>query len=480
MHSFCKITALAMACFYFFCASAVPAASALTIQEEKDLGKEFLQSVRQRYKIIEDPAVADYINKIGRRVVAELPPQPFEYHFYVIEQDTYNAFAGPAAHIFVYSGLFEALSNEGELAALLSHEIAHVSCRHISKMIEASRKTNIATLAGLIAGMLIGLGGASSVGSAVTMGSMAAGQSATLAYTRENEMQADQFGRRYLQQAGYNLHSMLSLLKTIRSREWYSTKEIPTYLRTHPATKDRLTYLSTELSDQPAPPLKTSRAFERARIRLKALSGDTEQALKHFRTKIRRQPENAMAHYGYALALERSGAPRDAEEHMQIARAAYPEDPYMTEDLGRIYFFTGDFKKALEMLSEATEKPENGPEGWYYLGRTQLALKKPASARKTFSRLVEMYPDYLPGLYFLGKSYAEQEDPGNAHYHLGLYHLGRQDPEIAAYHLEKALKHLTDKEKAEKARQLLEKNSHSPRAPEQPGPRDSGGKKTGP
>jgi len=480
MHSFCKITALAMVFLYFCCASGIPAASALTIQEEQELGREFLQTMRKRYTIIEDPAVEQYINRLGRRIVAELPPQPFEYKFYVIKQDAYNAFAGPAAHIFVYSGLFEALSSEGELAALLSHEIAHVSCRHISKMIEASKKTNIATLAGLIAGMLIGLGGASSVGSAAAIGSMAAGQSAVLAYTRENEMQADQFGRQYLQQAGYNLHSMLALLKTVRSREWYGTKQVPTYLRTHPATKDRLTYLSTELSDQSAPPPKTSRAFERARIRLQALYGDTEQALQHFQAKVREQPENPMAHYGYGLALERSGSPEAAAEHLQTARAAYPEDPYMTEDMGRIHFFTGELEKALDMLRKSTEKPENGPEGWYYLGRTQLALKRPDAARKTFSRLVEMYPDYLPGLYFLGKSYAEQNDPGNAHYHLGLYHLGRQDPEVAAYHLEKALEYLEEEQKKEKARQLLKKSSHAPRAGKSSGPHNAGGKISGP
>src|SRR6056297_620822 len=87
----------------FFITVCMPAGvSAITVQEENELAEEFLQAVHQQYKIIKDPAIANYINKIGRRVVAELPQQPFTYHFYVIEQATYNAFAGPAGHIFVF------------------------------------------------------------------------------------------------------------------------------------------------------------------------------------------------------------------------------------------------------------------------------------------------------------------------------------------------------------------------------------------
>jgi len=456
---FRKPIALCLALAFLLTASLPGEAAALTIQEEQQLAEEFLQTVRERYKIIKDPAIADYVDHVGQRVVAELPQQAFDYHFYVIEQDAYNAFAGPAGHIFVFSGLLEALSHEGELAALLAHEIAHASCRHISKMIESSKKTSITTLAGMIAGILIGLGGASSVGSAIAVGSMAAGESATLAYTREKEMQADQIGREYLQQAGYDLHSMLSLLKTIRSQEWFDTEQIPTYLRTHPATKDRLTYLATTLSNQPAPPRQKNHAFERAQVRLTALYGNSGKALAHFKEKIQSQPDNPMAHYGYGLALGQNGNKEAAINHIQKAYSAFPEDPFMATDLGRLHFQSGSYEKALSLLQPAERQSAVGPEGMYYLGRTQLALEQTAAAARTFTDLVEAYPDYLRGLYFLGKSYAEQNDPGQAHYYLGLYHKHRKDRENAAYHFKQALKKLEDPEKKQKINQLL-KNSN--------------------
>ena len=455
MINFRQPIAICIALTFFISVSMPSGVSAITIQEENELAEEFLQAVHKQYKIIKDPAVSGYINQVGQRVVAELPQQPFTYHFYVIEQDTYNAFAGPAGHIFVFSGLFEALDHEGELAALLAHEIAHASCRHISEMIESSKKTSIGTLAGVIAGILVGLGGASAVGSAITIGSMAAGESAALAYTREKEMQADQIGREYLQAAGYDLHSMLSLLKTIRSQEWFDTDQIPTYLRTHPATEDRLTYLANTLMDQPAPPPQNSYAFKRARVRVAALYGNPQESLRQFEQSVQTHPEDPMAHYGYGLALERNGNPKKAMDHLEIAYHAHQKDPYMTEDMGRIHFMNGNYEKALEFFKTSTREVKNGPDGRLYLGRSQLALGQLATATETFTRLVEAYPDYLPALYFLGKSYAEQEDTGNAHYYLGLYHMGKKDRENAAFHFKKALENISDPEKVEKINEML-------------------------
>ncbi len=450
-----KITALFLAFSLFFSFSLPGASSAITIQEEKELAQEFLAAIHRRYKIIKDPAVHDYINTVGRRIVKELPPQPFTYKFYVIEQDTYNAFAGPGCNIFVFSGLFEALSHEGELAALLAHEIAHASCRHISEMIESSKKRSILSLAGMVAGILVGIGGASEAGSALAMGTMAAGESLALAYTREKEMQADQIGRLYLQKAGYDLHSMLSLLKTIHSQEWFGKDQIPTYLRTHPATEDRLIYLSTTLSGKPPPAPEDSHPFDRARIRLSALHSKPQRAAENFSQALETRPGDPMLHYGYGLALARTGEPEKAVSHLNKAAEAFPNDPFIEEDLGRAYFLNSSYKKAQEILRNSAENPETGPEGKFYLGRSQLALGQTRAAAETFKGLVEEYPDYLPALYFLGKSYSMQNDPGNAHYHLGLYHMGKHDDQNAAFHFRQALKKISDREKIKKINELM-------------------------
>jgi predicted Zn-dependent protease len=270
-------------------------------------------------------------------------------------------------------------------------------------------------------------------------------------------MQADQLGREYLTKAGYDLHSMLSLLKIIRSQEWFTTDQIPTYLRTHPATADRLAYLSSRLSGKPRPQPNASHAFERARTRLSALYGEPSQTLARFSQKVDQNPNDPMAHYGYGLALERSGNPEAALSELSSAYRQWQDDPYLAADLGRVNFLVGNYGRARTLLEKSADLGGAGPEARLYLGRTYLALGDAAQATETLERLVAHHPEFPHGHYFLGKSYAERGDTANAHYHLGLYHRGRKDREAAVHHLRRALETMKEPGKVEKIKELLEK-----------------------
>ncbi|MBW2538473.1 MAG: M48 family metalloprotease [Deltaproteobacteria bacterium] len=87
----------------------------ITIKEEVDLSREFMKVVLNQFDLIRDPQIERYVNSIGKRIIAVVPLQPFSYHFYVIRSDEYNAFATPAGHIFLNSGLIEAMEDEDEL-----------------------------------------------------------------------------------------------------------------------------------------------------------------------------------------------------------------------------------------------------------------------------------------------------------------------------------------------------------------------------
>ena len=201
-------------------------AHAISIKEEEDLAREFLRVVSNHYELVEDPLILDYVVGVGRRILSKMPAQPFTYHFYVIRDEVYNAFALPAGHIFVNSGLLATMNSEDELAGILSHEIAHVVCRHISQRIERSKTINVATMAGMLAGILLGAStGNADAMQALTIGSAAAGQTAALAYSREDEAQADQIGLNYLYSAGYSAEGLLAILKKIRSKRWFETPD---------------------------------------------------------------------------------------------------------------------------------------------------------------------------------------------------------------------------------------------------------------
>ena len=435
---------------------AVPAGRCITIQEERELSREFMAVVRTQFPLINDPIIVDYVNRVGQRILAVVPPQPFEYQFYVLQEDVYNAFATPAGHIFFNSGLFAALESEEELAGIVGHEIAHVVCRHISDRIESSKKISMATLAGMVAGVLLGAGGASSAASAVTLGSVAAGQSAALAYSRQNETQADQLGLEYLTQAGYSGEGLLTSLKKIRSKQWYGSEQIPTYLNTHPASEERMSYIDNWLHQNRSKAVQPREAvggFELAHTRLVALYTNEKTALKRFQSALEASPQDTMAHYGVALALTRMGRWHEAAEHMKRAIEGNAMASHMLEDLGRIYFHDGQYEKALQALSAGST--EKSPEGQLYLGRTLLQMDRVAEARETLENLVRQHRTFSQAYYFLGESCGRLGDMFGAHYYLGRYYQRKGDFKNADFHLKRALKLADDDAKKRLAERQL-------------------------
>ena len=433
---------------------------AITATEEEEMGKEFIRAVSKQLEFINDPVIVGYINKIGNKLLAFFPPQPFEYNFYIVKEDVYNAFAGPGGHIFINSGLFEDMECEEELAGILAHEISHVVCRHISEKIARASKIGMMTLAGMIAGIVLGVGGSGTAASAVTIGSMAAGQSFSLAYSRDNEMQADQVGLMYLAKAGYSGKGLLTMLNKIRDKQWFGTDLVPSYLMTHPAVEERLIYIDVWIGANPLASLLeeehvNSFDFERAHTRLLMTYGEADVVFKKFRTEVEKHPSDPLANYRYGMILARTGNEKDAVTHIKTALGKKAFDPYILKDLGIIYFNAGRYKKALSTLIGVTSISENDFESLYYIGRTRMALGQYEEAVKIFDQLLEQgeYDDEI--LYFIGEAYDKQGYTGESHYYLGVYYKKKNDVQNALFHLKKAFEYLKDDKLQKKKKKEL-------------------------
>ncbi|MGD9300026.1 MAG: M48 family metalloprotease [Desulfobacterales bacterium] len=433
----------------------------ITVREEEEMSRQMMAMIYKYYNVIDDPVIVPYVNKIGQRILATLPKQPFTYHFHVIDDDVYNAFATPAGHIFVYTGLLNAMEEEEELAGIMGHEIAHVYCRHISQKIERSKKISMATLAGMAAGVLMGLGGAGEAASAVTMGSVAAGQSAELAYSRENEMQADQFGVEFLTKANYSASGLLEILKKIRGKTWFGSNQIPTYLMTHPAVEDRIAFISSWLesynqSSKPILPVK-SEEFSRVHTRSLTRYGNEQIVLNDLESEVKSNPKDPLAHYRYGLILARVGKRQEAIAQMRMALTKRAFDPYILKDLGWIYYLDGQYQQALKTLESACAMIPEDPECQFYIGRTQMELGNLAAASDRLLKLTLQYPQFTQAYYFLGQSLGQQEQLGDAHYYLGVFYLRNRDFKNAMIQLKQALKHSKDDEKRKQIQDWLSK-----------------------
>ncbi|MBW2705303.1 MAG: M48 family metalloprotease [Deltaproteobacteria bacterium] len=425
-----------------------PVVRSITIKEEEDLSRQMMTAIYKYYDVIDDPVVVDYVNDIGKRILATLPRQPFRYQFHVIKDDVYNAFATPAGHIFVYTGLIDAMEEEEELAGILGHEIAHVYCRHISQQIERQKKMGWASLAGLAAGVLLGVGGAGEAAQAVTMGSQAATQSAALAYSRENEMQADQFGVKFITGAGYSAEGLLKILKKIRSKTWFGSDQIPAYLQTHPAVEDRIAFIGSWIESynaiaKPIPRVNPDN-FNRVHTRVETRYGDEETILSRLEADVARNPGDSLNHYRYGLILARAGKRSEAIKEMRIALTKRAFDPYILKDLGWIYFLDGQFPQAFKTLKSASSMIPKDPECIFYLGRTQMEMGNLPEATDYFQQLTTQYPKFTPAYYYLGQSLGQQDQLGEAHYYLGVYYLRKREYKNALVQLKQALKHNQD------------------------------------
>ena len=131
-------------------------AFALSIEEETILGKNFLVQVKRQFELLDDSFADQFFNNLGLYLIKPLETKPFPFHFYIVKDNSLNAFAAPGGHIFMFSGLINSLESIDEISAVICHEIGHVAARHLSQRIEQSKKIGMATMAGVLAGALIG------------------------------------------------------------------------------------------------------------------------------------------------------------------------------------------------------------------------------------------------------------------------------------------------------------------------------------
>ncbi|MCU0540378.1 MAG: M48 family metalloprotease, partial [Desulfobacterales bacterium] len=433
---------------------------AITLGEEEELSRQIMRIIFKRFEIVEDPYISAYVTRVGRRILAVQPEQPFRYHFYVIKDDSYNAFATPAGHIFVHTGLLQAMEREEELAGILGHEIAHVYLRHISQKIEMAKKVGWAQLAGIAAGVLLGAaGGGAALGSAMALGSQAAGATAQLAFSRENEMQADQTGLRLLTDAGYRAEGLVAILRKIRAKQAWGKEQIPLYMMTHPAIEDRIVYTENWVEDNAAllKPLAFADPAEFDRIQTRLIAGMENLApeLERLFAAVQAEPENVLLRHRYAMALARANRWDDAIAQLQQALSRRAFDGYLLRDLGKVYLLSGRLQQALKALEGARLTLPDDPDALFFLGRAQQESGNLSEAALLYQAVIQRMPEYRSAYFFLGQVQGRQGAVAEAHYNLGLYHLRGFDYKTAAAQFRQALRNNPDPPRRERVEQLL-------------------------
>src|SRR5262245_26783226 len=220
----------------------------LSVQEEQALGRQMSSEIRRGVVFLPDRVVERYVRDIGEDILRAAGPQPFEYRFFVIEDDDINAFAAPAGYIYIHTQTILAASNVSELAGVIAHEIGHVARRHIAQNYNRQRNMGIGTQALVLAAAIFG-GGA-----AATAAQLGGGLAATAylnSFGREAELEADTFAVETMPRAGYDPNGLVTFFETLRQEAGDRPAD---FLSSHPATADRAEAARAQIAAQPALP----------------------------------------------------------------------------------------------------------------------------------------------------------------------------------------------------------------------------------
>ena len=441
----------------------------MTVEEEKKLGKTIALDLEKRVGLIKDPALQYFLDQLGYSLVAQVGPTPFEFKFYLINAPDPNAFAIPGGHIFVTTGLIVLSENEQEVAGVLGHEIGHVTARHVAQMIERSKKIKIATLAAMIAGMLVGGGGKAS--QAVVTTAMAGAEALALKYTRENETDADQHGLQYVLKAGYDPQGLVTFLNKIYKISLTMAPRIPPYLSTHPAVEDRITLLDNliQIAPKPVPPFKkTHEDFKRVQARAFVEEREPHVAIAYFESQVVSNPRGVDEYYGLGLSYRKAGRLDKSLEAFQKAHSLAPDDLDILRELGIVYFFSGGLDRAIESFERIQAlRPQDDALSLFYLGRSYQEKGELKRALLLYLKVQKELSEFVDVYYYLGSVYGRLGQKGLSHFYFGKHFKWRGDRQSALRHFRTALDWLErgTPERGESDREIRELTSARPEEP---------------
>lgn len=416
-----------------------PRAFALSTEEETVMGQEFLVQIQERFQLLDDNFANQYINELGHYLIRPLETKHFPFQFYIIKTNMLNAFAAPGGHIFIFSGLIEALDNIDELAAIICHEIGHVAARHLSQRIEQNKMIGLATLAGVLAGILIG---GSASGPLIT-GSLAAAQQAQLSYSRTDERQADQLGFKYMKAAGYNPAGMIGALEELAKGQWLGSNKIPAYLLTHPTGPERMSNLESLMSGyEPGEPKDEATSFRelfpvfKTVVTAKCLEPD--EAKRIFDRKTKEIPESFLPHFGLGLVCLGESDYAPAIEQLKKSLEKNPGFVPALIHLGEAYQMSGQDRKAISVLEQALNLDGGNRRAIFLLGLSNEHLGQYDTAIALFKRLTAFGNERNEVYYHLGICYGNRNQLALAHYNFGLYFKNLRQIQKSRFHFHKA------------------------------------------
>jgi predicted Zn-dependent protease len=361
--------------------------------QERELGLRIMSEIRADPSYLDDAEVAGYLANLGNKLILgsrEAHPDQ-EFEFFAVKDDTINAFALPGGFMGFNTGLIITAQSESELAGVMAHEIAHVTQKHLARMIAGQKYSMLTSLAGAALAILASRTNPQA-GQAVLVASQARQIQSQLDFTREHEKEADRIGFNILVSAGLDPRGMSAFFERLQRAGRFQENGAPSYLRTHPITYERIADIESRTQGMPYKQVPDSLDFQLVRAKLRALLDNPGDAVERFDSVLRdkRYTNEAVERYGLINALLRDRdylrAERELAQLYENLQPDSPNDKVKNHDLGKTIRIARKTTSSSPMIDTLA-------------ARVKLATGQVEEALETYRAALLIYPQHRALIY---------------------------------------------------------------------------------
>ncbi|GGJ80997.1 M48 family metalloprotease [Pseudomonas matsuisoli] len=288
--------------------------AAVSPLQEYQLGRAWLSILRGQVPQLSDPLLKDYVERSVYRLAETSQVQDRRFEFVLLRSDQINAFAAPGGIVGVNGGLFLYAETEAEYAAVMAHELAHLSQRHFARGLMAQQRLQLPMMAAMLAGIVAAAAGAGDAGIAAIASTQAAAIQEQRRFSRQNEQEADRVGLLNMEKAGYDPKAMPRMFERLARQYRYDSRP-PEFLLTHPVTESRIADTSNRAEQFQRGGRDDSLEYQLIRARTRLMFEQTPgSAAQQFRAMLDEHPEKDAARYGLAISQTKVGKLDEAQQ----------------------------------------------------------------------------------------------------------------------------------------------------------------------
>ena len=355
--------------------------SKISESDEIFIGRQILFQVNQSDSIIRDIEISDYLDSLGKRLINASTDPAKKIEFFIVSDPSINAFAMLGGVIGVHSGLFLASNTESELASVISHEIAHINQKHISRFLLQQERASYQSTFIMAVALLLARSNPQLASTAMA-GASAGSVQGALDFTRENEKEADRVGIQTLNNAGFDVRGARDFFTTLKQANQFSGGAAPAFLQTHPITSNRINDIEDRLKDFPYKQRVDNQTFHYVKGKLKALLDNKEDTKNILEENIKNKIYINEGGERFALAY--------------------------------IYLIDNEFIKSYEQMQWLFDNEQSNPMLSQLYINYLIKINKVTEAKKIYEQNLNFFPSNRSFIYGLADLYLETQDSEKA------------------------------------------------------------------